>query len=137
VHDAALSTCESEIRAIAEAFISVKTALYIHKLLAESVEKGVLDQYIEAECIIKLALPITILEDNKAAIQWASKEMNTSRMRHVEKSFYWVSQYTASKLIKLEYIKSEDQLADLGTKPLSVTVFNYIPYVTIKQSRYP
>jgi hypothetical protein len=121
--DYALYTCESEIRAIAAAFVSVKTTLYIHKLLAESVEKGVLDQYVEAESVIKLSSPITILEDNKAAVQWALKGMNTSRMRHVEISLYWVRQYTARKLIKLEYIKSEDQLADLGTKPLSVTVF--------------
>jgi len=132
IKEYALSTCESEIRAIAAAFVSVKTALYIHKLLAESVEKGVLDQYVEAESIIKLSSPLTILEDNKAAIQWASKGMNTSRMRHVEKSLYWVRQYTASKLIKLEYIKSEDQLADLGTKPLSVTIFRRLAQQVIQ-----
>jgi hypothetical protein len=90
IKEYALSTCESEIRAIAAAFVAIKTALYIHKLLAESVEKGVLDQYIKAESIIRLALPITILEDNKDAISWVAKGMNTSWMKHVENSLYWI-----------------------------------------------
>jgi hypothetical protein len=68
-------------------------------------------------------MPITILEDNKAVIDWAGKPTSTQRMRHVERSLYWIRQFVSNKTIKLEHIASEEQLADIGTKPLPVSTF--------------
>jgi histone deacetylase 1/2 len=72
---------------------------------------------------MRLSMPIVILEDNKAAIDWSNKSTSTQRMRHVERSLYWIRQFVANKNIVLKHIKTEDQLADIGTKPLSVSAF--------------
>jgi histone deacetylase 1/2 len=44
-------------------------------------------------------------------------------MRHVERSLYWIRQFVANKAIILKHVKTEDQLADIGTKPLAVSAF--------------
>jgi hypothetical protein len=126
IKEYALSSCESEIRAIAAALSAIKNALYIHKLLRESIEHGIIDKYDEEESVMLLSMPLTILEDNKAAIDWANKPTSTQRMRHVERSLYWIRQFVGQKKIQLKHIKSENQLADIGTKPLAVSVFRHL-----------
>ena len=72
---------------------------------------------------MRLSMPITILEDNKAAIDWSVKLTHSARMKHVEKSLYWIRQFVSQRKIQLQHVRSEDQLADLGTKPLPVSAF--------------
>jgi histone deacetylase 1/2 len=122
IKEYALSTCESEIRAIASGQPAIKSALYLQKILRESVEAGLLVEDCE-QPEMKLSMPLVILEDNKAAIDWSNRPTSTQRMRHVEKSLYWIRQFVASKAIVLKHVSTDDQLADIGTKPLSVPAF--------------
>jgi hypothetical protein len=123
IKEYSLSSCESEIRALAAALPAIKTGIYVQKLIKESIESGIVGNSVSDETILKLSMPITILEDNKAVIDWAGKPTSTQRMRHVERSLYWIRQFVSNKTIKLEHIASEEQLADIGTKPLPVSTF--------------
>jgi len=87
IKEYALSTCESEIRAIAAGQPAIKSALYLQKILRESVEAGLLVEDCE-QPEMKLSMPLVILEDNKAAIDWSNRPTSTQRMRHLEKSLY-------------------------------------------------
>lgn len=123
IKEYALSSCESEVRAIAAALPAIKSALYVKKILQETVESGLIDESVVEDIEMKLSMPIIILEDNKAAIDWANKPTSTQRMRHVERSLYWIRQYVQNKWIKLKSVKSEEQLADIGTKPVTKAIF--------------
>ena len=123
IKEYALSSCESEIRAIAACQPSIKSSLYLQKVIRETVEAGLLDEENCMEADMRLSMPMVILEDNKAAIDWSNKSTSTQRMRHVERSLYWIRQFVANKAIILRHVKTEDQLADIGTKPLAVSAF--------------
>jgi len=126
IKEYALSTCESEIRAIAAALPAIRAILYIKKLLIEIYERGLIGEEEANQFKMLMSTPLTILEDNKAAIDWSGKSISTQRMLHVERSLYWIRQYTAERIIKLEYIESAHQLADIGTKPVPVTIFKQL-----------
>ena len=108
IKEYALSSCESEIRAIAACQPSIKSALYLQKVLRETVEAGLLDEEHCMEADMRLSMPMVILEDNKAAIDWSNKSTSTQRMRHVERSLYWIRQFVANKAIILKFEKNRN-----------------------------
>jgi hypothetical protein len=124
IKEYSLSTCEAEIRAIAAALPAIKSALYIKKLMIETINNNIISNIDVDNTILNLSTSLVILEDNKAAIDWSNKSTSTQRMRHIERSLYWIRQYTKSNFIRLVHIESENQLADIGTKPLSVIIFS-------------
>jgi hypothetical protein len=126
VKELALSTCEAEVRAIGAAKQAIKSMLYMQKILKETVDVGLLQEGTDIDLQLKLSMPLVILEDNKGAIDWANKDISSKRMKHVENSLYWIRQYVKSNIIRLVHVKIEDQLADIGTKPLSKKLFQSI-----------
>jgi hypothetical protein len=66
-----------------------------------------------------MSTQLMILEDNKAAIDWSEKKGSSQRMRNIEKSLYWIRQQVQQRKIKLTHISTKDQIANIGTKPLS------------------
>jgi hypothetical protein len=43
---------------------------------------------------------------------------NSARTRHIAIRYFWVADRVASKEIRLEYLRTEDMLADILSKPL-------------------
>jgi hypothetical protein len=119
----ALSTCEAEIRSIAAGKEAVKSGLYVQKLFSEAIEAGIMEEPPDTAIELQMSTPLMILEDNKAAIDWSEKKGSSQRMRHIEKSLYWIRQQVQQGKIKLTHISTKDQLADIGTKPLSKPLF--------------
>ena len=66
---------------------------------------------------------VTTYEDNVAAIKQAEGQTLTERTRHLHLRDMYVRELIRSKDIKLEYIKSCDNLADFFTKILPVSIF--------------
>lgn len=62
--------------------------------------------------------PIEIFEDNQSAIHVAKNPSNHKRLKHVDIRYHFVRHKVEDKTIKINYIKTEDQIADLFTKPL-------------------
>jgi hypothetical protein len=96
-----LSTAESEYVALS---LAVQEAIYLRQLVNEL---GCDQQ------------SITIYEDNQACISIASTNAIQSRTKHIDKRYHFIRQHVASGEVKMEYIPSNRQLADLLTKPLT------------------
>jgi hypothetical protein len=65
----------------------------------------------------------TVYVDNKPAIQIASQPGNQHRTKHWDIAWFWVRQVVAEKLIKLVYVPSAENTADIFTKALLKAAF--------------
>ena len=64
--------------------------------------------------------PVPILEDNEAAIKLAMKpSLNSGRARHMEVRWHWLQEQSEARHVRLGYIPTEWQVADIFTKNLS------------------
>ena len=141
-----LSTCETEIRAVDSSKTAIQTALYIHYLLEEvlshlpqtDIESDEIDTMMSTnfDYLLEVNLlekhepltndekvKLTIMEDNKASIDWAKKPGSSSRMKHLETDLLWIKRAVRDRLIKLQYIPTKEQLADAFTKALAPALF--------------
>ena len=63
--------------------------------------------------------PIILYEDNKAAILFSDHPGDHRRSKHIDTRKYFLRDAVINGEIKLEYIKTTDQLADGLTKALT------------------
>ena len=62
--------------------------------------------------------------DNKAAIDIAHNPVQHDRTKHVEVDRHFIKEKLEAKIIKVSFVKSEDQLADVLTKTVTGRVFH-------------
>ena len=62
--------------------------------------------------------PWTLLVDNQSAITLSKNPVHHSRTKHIDKRYHFIRQCIGEKRTAVAYVKSEDQLADILTKPL-------------------
>jgi hypothetical protein len=107
----ATSTSESEFTALAHA---IKELLWITKLLFEipkSITHYERGNVLEIKC------------DNKAAIILAKDPSYHARTKHFDVSLMFIRHHITAGEIIVQHCKSEDNVADIFTKPLAVTKF--------------
>jgi hypothetical protein len=103
------SSCEAEINA---ATFTAKESLHISRMLTD------LD-------FIPVG-PICILEDNTACIAQANTGLRHVRnAKHYEVKLRFLQQLVVDKAIEFKYCPTNEQLADLFTKPLAEDKFTY------------
>ncbi|KAL8170890.1 hypothetical protein V2J09_022694 [Rumex salicifolius] len=73
--------------------------------------------------ICELCSPMTLRCDNKSAISIAHNPVQHERTKHVEVDRHFIKEKLESDLISLNYIPTEDQLADALTKGLHYSRF--------------
>ena len=73
--------------------------------------------------------PTLILLDSTAAVSMALTTKSTSRTRHIDRRFHLVRNGQANKKHKLLWITKSDQVADIGTK--SVTLVSLQPIMNV------
>ncbi|XP_019236312.1 PREDICTED: uncharacterized protein LOC109216593 [Nicotiana attenuata] len=78
------------------------------------------------ELDVKIEMPITLIYDSKAAIQIAAKLIFHERTKHIDIDFYFVTEKLSQRLLKIEYVNTEDQLADLLIKDLGRAQHEYL-----------
>jgi hypothetical protein len=68
--------------------------------------------------------PAKIYEDNTSAIKLAENgRSNSSRTRHIAIRFFFISDRINSKEIVVEYMRTQDMIADILTKPMQGALF--------------
>ncbi|KAH8307497.1 hypothetical protein KR044_008578 [Drosophila immigrans] len=102
----AASSTEAEYMALYEA---VREALWLKSLL-NSVH-------------IRIETPIKIYEDNQGFISIANNPSCHKRTKHIDIKYHFVRERVESNEICLEYISSDNQIADVFTKPLPAARF--------------
>ena len=115
----ALSTCEAEYMALTHA---TKEAIWLQSLLAG------------------LGHPqgtVTIREDNQGTIATAENPSNHSRMKHVSIRYHFVRDKVAEKAIRIEYLPTDDNVADVMTKALACDKFDKFRALLGVQQRKP
>ncbi|KAB2077313.1 hypothetical protein ES319_A06G092600v1 [Gossypium barbadense] len=103
----ALSTCEAEYMAIATCTCQ---AIWLKNILGELsiIQEG----------------PITIYVDNKSTISIAKNLVSHSRNKHIDTKYHFIREQVKNKNVELVYCRTEDQLADIFTKPLKANIFH-------------
>ncbi|KAG6402911.1 hypothetical protein SASPL_135125 [Salvia splendens] len=101
-----LSTCEAEYVA---ATFSVCHEVWLRSLLAEL-------GWSQKE-------PTTICVDNKSAIALSKNLVFHNRSKHIDTRFHYIRECVANREIQVEYVKSQDQVADIFTKSLKFEDF--------------
>ena len=101
-----LSTCEAEYVA---ATSCVCHAIWLRKLLKDlNVPQGE---------------PTVIRIDSKSAIALAKNPVFHERSKHIDTRYHYIRECIARKEVRVEYVKSQDQAADIFTKPLKRETF--------------
>jgi ribosomal protein L31E len=84
---------------------------------------------------LDISKPTTLFVDNRSAIHMLKNTYQgkiTKGKKHIEISRKFIQQHI-DKSIKVEHVKSEGQLADILTKPLSRNVFQRLRLKIIKE----
>jgi hypothetical protein len=97
----AASSTEAEYIAMAQA---AREALWVRKIAAE------LKILPEGGVILK--------GDNMGALKLGKNNMTTARSKHIDIIYHFTRNYVEQELIKLEYVSTEDMVADMMTKAL-------------------
>ena len=93
--------CEAE-------YVATNTAVYQGMWLARLI----------GELMNKEMISMTLMIDNKSAIVLSKNHMFLNRSKHMETKFHFIRTCLEEKKMKLEFISSKNQLADLFTKAL-------------------
>jgi hypothetical protein len=64
-----------------------------------------------------------IFEDNKVCISISSNDRTDARSKHIDVKYHFVRQMIRTNQIQVEYLPTEDMIADMFTKPTSTTAF--------------
>lgn len=98
----ALSTCEAEYHAMS---VAAQEIVWMRRVLQEA---G-----------ISVADSTPLLSDNQSGIAWATGEKSPSvRAKHIDIRVHFIRELVARKEIEVLYVPSEENDADMMTKPL-------------------
>ena len=64
---------------------------------------------------MKIRLPVTVMVDNKGDIFMADNKVVKST-RHIHTRYLLIREYIEDGIIKIQFVKSEDNMADIMTK---------------------
>uniref|UniRef100_A0A8D8BNM2 Copia protein n=2 Tax=Culex pipiens TaxID=7175 RepID=A0A8D8BNM2_CULPI len=72
---------------------------------------------------LKIPEPVTFYEDNQSSIRIAEESKDFGRLKHVDVKYHFLRDLVKEDKICLQFLKSEDQLADMMTKGLPPGAF--------------
>ena len=72
---------------------------------------------------IQESKPVNLFVDNKSAINLAKHPIDHGNNKHIETRFHFIRDKVNNGEVKLTYCKSEENIADMLTKPLKKNRF--------------
>jgi hypothetical protein len=106
----ALSSAEAELMAIVE--VVKEVMWYLHVL---------------TEMKRKVRKPIIINVDNQSSMKISENDTEHDRSKHIDIKHHFVREQIKSGIIKLQWVSTTEQLADIFTKPLGT-----LPFTTLR-----
>ena len=70
--------------------------------------------------------PVMIMCDNSSVINISKNPVQHSRTKHIELRYHFLKDKVAKEEIKLEYVPTNDQVADVFTKSLPKERFDHL-----------
>lgn len=70
--------------------------------------------------------PIEIYEDNQSCIETVCRPRQHQRMKHLDVKYSFLHENVNSKNISITYIPTEEQVADIFTKSLPPSKFEFL-----------
>jgi hypothetical protein len=70
--------------------------------------------------------PIPIYCDNTSAINISKNLVIHSKMKHIPIKYHFLWEHVTEKNIRVEYVGTKEQVADIFTKPLPQEAFEYL-----------
>jgi hypothetical protein len=70
--------------------------------------------------------PIPIYCDNTSAISISNNSVMHSKMKHIPIKYHFLQEHVAEKNIRVEYVGTKEQVANIFTKPLLQEAFEYL-----------
>ena len=110
----ALSTTEAEYICLSQ---SLRTTITLMRLFKE------LEKRIPNFDALPPLVRCTAFEDNSGAIELAKAPKLRPRTKHINIKYHHFREHVSQGKIRIEKIDTKDQLADLGTKPLTAKPF--------------
>ena len=104
----AMSSCEAEFISLSDA---TKEVLWM--------------TYFLDELQIPYETP-TIFTDSKSAMEWSKNACHHQRTKHVALKYFFVRDEVTSRRVKVAYISTKDNVADLLTKNTTIGVYKYL-----------
>ena len=102
----ALSSAEADLRGMAKGMCEL---LWLKRLMADIGFSPIFE--------------MNLFCDNKAAIDISHNPVQHDRTKHVEVDRHFIKQNLEEKIIRLPFVRSEDQLADIPTKAVPTKDF--------------
>jgi hypothetical protein len=72
---------------------------------------------------IDLELPVQVWIDNVGAIFMSENQTSSTRTRHMDCRWWFVSDMQEQGLIKIDFVKTKDNISDIGTKNVTKEVY--------------
>ena len=76
-----------------------------------------------------------IWEDNQAAIAMSKNPVQTKRNKHMLLKYHYLRDLVESNIIRLEYIETGDQVADILTKATPTRIFTHLVKFLVRPCR--
>ena len=70
--------------------------------------------------------PIPIYYDNTSAIKISKNLVLHSKTKHIPIKYHFLRKQVNEQKVKLEYVNTKEQVADIFTKPLPKDAFDYL-----------
>ena len=102
------SSCESEMIAAVKAANEIKWIAQFLKDAAKPVQ-----------------LPVSLMVDNTSTISVITNRSTKSKLKHIDVKYFKIREYVDSHLIAIHHIPTDQQVADIMTKPLDKIKIEY------------
>ena len=79
--------------------------------------------HIYGDVRISLSFPIPLFIDNQSVIAFVENPIFHVRLKHIEVCHHWICEQIKDGTIKLDYVLTANQVADIFTKPLNAEKF--------------
>ena len=96
--------------------------------LKSAVELAITLRYQLRSMTVEINTPTGIYVDNKSVCINATNPASTLNKKSVALAYHFVRQHQAAKVVSIMHIKSEDNYADMLTKPLNSNAFRHLVY---------